>query len=210
MRTFLNKVIQLLTNKSSTSNDKTRTWRDSAIKDNNSFVFNSDYDAVMKLIKNGEYNYISKVVLPEGMVKGVSLGEIAKSIMEESCKDLGIINETIRIELASIIAYGSIYSHRNEMIADNFVKKILEENNIELNFPKSLIDYMENGFRKKKYTIKNIIEIYVRFYITKAESKAELESFKKMGIERIRIETCRDEKVCNKCKKHDRYSPFNC
>lgn len=202
VRGILNKFIKLFKGKTVNSNNAI-TWREAMPKINGAFQLKSDSKKVMGLIKNGKYNEIKSIVKPSGGIGGIVglMPETTKSIMEESCMDLGL-NETNRIELASIIAYGSIYSDRGESIVAEFLKKV-EENNIELNFPKDLINYMENNPRKKKYNLKDIAETYIRYYTTKAKSKSQLQQFSELGIKKVKIKTCRDQRVCIKCKKQE-------
>lgn len=128
---------------------------------------------------------------------------ISKVIMNESCMDLGL-DEVIRLKLSSMISVGHAYGFRPEGITDEFIKKT-EELNIQLNFPKGLIKYMteHNTKTRRNYNLKEITRTYISYYITKATSKAQLEQYKELNIKRVKIKTCKDQRVCDKCKKHD-------
>lgn len=203
MSNFLGNLIRSIKDKTSRPSNNPKTWREVMLKSNSAFWLKSDPKKVMGLIKNGKYNDIKSAVMPSGTSGGFIdlISKTTEGIMEESCRDLGI-GETDRLELSSIIAYGSTYSQRSESIADDFIKKV-EEKNIQLSFPKDLVEYMETNHRKKKYSLRDITGIYINYYITKEQSKAQLEKYKELGIKKVKILTCNDgARGCNKCKKH--------
>lgn len=170
----------------------------------------AEYKKNIELIRKGSYDEYKRKIYPnrnEHWGTEYTFYDTIDYIMNHGFEEFGL-SEDIRREISSFVAARSVnYSSRGYSTCKEYISNCLRSIDISLEtlkLPHSLMLYArENEIEE----FNEIFNIYIRFTIDRSRAIAELNNYKSMGVNKIKIDTlgCRE---CGK-SKHDKAYDIN-
>ena len=167
-----------------------------------------EYDRDVDLIRNGSYDELKRRLYPnekEHWGTEDTFRDTIDYVMKHGFEGSGV-TEDIRRKLSSFIALRSVdYSSRGYSACTGDIANCLGSLGCEANsfkLPVSLDKYAkENGIVSRE----GILDVYTRFIIDRARAVGELNNYRKLGIEKVRIDALACE-ACGRIKSDAAYN----
>lgn len=118
------------------------------------------------------------------------------------CHHLNVSDKT-RKNLESFLVKNCL--SRSENLVDDFLQ-IAHMDTQELHFPEEISQILNSRRKRGSCTEKQITIVYIRHELNTLKAIKDLTKFRELGIKKVKIKSCKDQKTCSVCKKHDNKS----